>query len=370
MPSINKTLKYTKFRPWQLRTEENDRLAYLLGEQGKLRREKKSQPFYTYVDCDWTPVNPKAPPKKDNQPGVMTTDSPPGFKSIYVITWSMNTDISKDGEMKQVLSCLETEVNKVPKDAAVVINLQVLRDWGIQYEPRNLKDIKSTPWVQERFNLTAVDKTAWEFSKRRKGFGFEVEGLLTMSDCRMAVVDVFQLPLVTLGEEERSALVLSVSIELKKDDPNSEKKQIAPAQEYMHFANVQINQDHLDLQRAQMMGLYHQLLANSSTYTSTVIAGVCGMRWKDPQKEPLMYGLRDASLELGHIPGDPEQNTRSANLTLPLEELRQDKQFAAGAVRPVDIDILRLPEEGRLMGKCGVMVGYQLKEGIEHVAQE
>lgn len=299
----------------------------------------------------------------------MTTESPPGFKSVYVITWSIDTNISAEEEMKEVLSCLETEVDKVPKDAAVVINLQVLRDWGIKYEPRNLKDIKSTPWVQERFNLTAVDKTAWESTKKRTGFDFQIEGSLTMFDRRMAVVDVFQLPLVTPKEEGLNALVLSVSIELKKEDTNSEEEQIGPAQEYMHFANVQLDQDHLDYQRAQMMGLYHRLLARSSRYTSTVIAGVCGMRWKDPQKESLMYGLRDASLELDHIPGDPEQATRSVNLTLPLEELRQDKQFAAGAVRPVDIAILNLPEEERLMGKCGVMVGYQLKEGIEHVAQ-
>lgn len=247
-----------------------------------------SQPFFTFNYGDWHPSPPSSYPQANN----------PSFQSLYLLTWNIDFRAPYPrARMAAALAYLENLLTSIPSTSPVVIFLQEMQEQRLplqnlsgqshhqpvddEQQADDLTQLRSAPWVQERFHLTDIDTAHWDASY----------GQITLIDRRLAVAQVSRLRLVS--EFQRDAIMLDLYVQSHRD-------------KRLRLCNVHLDSTYGSMRPIQWKGLAKQLQDLDAGVVSSVLAGDCNANQPRDKTEPQMNGFKDAYLELGGTEDDEE----------------------------------------------------------------
>ncbi|KAH6621903.1 Endonuclease/exonuclease/phosphatase [Boeremia exigua] len=199
--------------------------------------QPKFQTHFTYnSDQQWIP-----PSSSHNLPST-APKAPVDPEAIRLMSWNIDMQIPLGNErMTAALQHLETLVTSTPPGIAVVIFLQEMTS-------RDLDLITSSPWIQDRFNITDKQTISWPTP---------YYGTTTLVDARLSIAGVFRVPFrskygrdglfvdIALSRQSSSAETSSevlrlcnVHLESLVADPPIRPHQLSTVSEYLHASKV------------------------------------------------------------------------------------------------------------------------------------
>jgi tyrosyl-DNA phosphodiesterase 2 len=246
------------------------------------------QHFYTFFSDSWQPSHCSL-----SDPTSSISHHEP-LQSLHLITWNIDFMAPyPQARMSAALSHLQHLISSIPSTSATVILLQEMqessRPWASDQNPNDLTQLKTAPWIQEKFHLSDVDTGSWASSY----------GTVTLVDRRLVVKQVARLPFVS--EFGRDALFVDVGLGGGDD-------------KVLRLCNV-----HLDSMAGAMRPLQWKALAQllhpradarlHESVAASVVAGDCNANQQRDGMEPVENGFRDAYLECGGVEGEEEGQT-------------------------------------------------------------
>lgn len=243
--------------------------------------------------------------------------------------------------MTAALQHLDTLVASTPPDTAIVIFLQEMTssDLGL---------ISSSAWVQERFNMTDVDRSSWLSPSY---------GTVTLIDARLSITSVFRVPF--LSKFDRDGLFVDIALS------NSESV-VSPGNpsKVLRLCNV-----HLESLVANPPVRPHQLSAAAVYLHGLEVAG--GLLAGDlnaiepfDRKLHSQNELHDAYLTIGGREDSEEGYTWGHQVPAPVRDRfgcsRMDKILFCG-----DVEVRSFERLG-----AGVKVAKDSREEIRNAGQE
>jgi tyrosyl-DNA phosphodiesterase 2 len=160
----------------------------------------RPQSYYFHNGTSWIETSPNATAPSSTS----ATQITPG--AIRLLSWNIDILVPfAEERMSAALDYLSTLVSSTPSTTPLVIFLQEMGQ-------SDLKQIRETKWVQERFYLTELDERNWLS---------ELYGTQTLVDRRLAISSVFRVPWTSIFE--RDGLFVDIPL-LSSGSPASGKK--------------------------------------------------------------------------------------------------------------------------------------------------
>jgi tyrosyl-DNA phosphodiesterase 2 len=249
-------------------------LTSLLAKQ--FAAEARYQPFYTFRDGVWAPVDVGI------HTSTLSTPKREALRSLRVVTWNIDFMASEPrARMASAVKYLEELVDTIPQSTPIAIFLQEMMDSDteVEHKANDLHQLKNEPWIQQRFNITDSDTSGWS----------NPYGQTMLIDRRLAITSVSRLPLVS--EYQRDALLVDV-------DMGSEDSKL------LRLCNVHLDSLSGSLRPIQWKALGEFVPRIEEGIEASIVAGDCNATQPRDQTEARDNGFKDAYLELGGIEGD------------------------------------------------------------------
>ncbi|KAL2789079.1 Endonuclease/exonuclease/phosphatase [Aspergillus keveii] len=162
--------------------------------------EPHPQSYYTYGrnTSSWTPRVPSSSGAPADVGARQSDDAT--ITSIALFTWNIDFMLPfAEARMKPALAHLNELTNSLPTSTAVVIFLQ-------ECTSSDLSTIANTPWIQERFNITDLDHSAWATGHY---------GTTTLIDARLSISSAFRVHYAAT-RMDRDAFFVDIAVIGKK----------------------------------------------------------------------------------------------------------------------------------------------------------
>ncbi|KAI4942695.1 hypothetical protein J4E91_009864 [Alternaria rosae] len=136
--------------------------------------EPRKQPYYyTSSDSNWKPAAPSQTFPEDESESLLHP------AKLRLISWNIDVLVPfAEERMTAALDHLHELVSSTPPEIAIVIFLQ---EMGVS----DMKQIRDSDWIKQRFNLTDLDSQNWLSSHY---------GTTTLIDRRVHIDSVFRVP--------------------------------------------------------------------------------------------------------------------------------------------------------------------------------
>jgi tyrosyl-DNA phosphodiesterase 2 len=297
-------------------------------------RPRQQAYFYCGHDCIWRPA-----------PSAQTISPPRALvnpKVIHLISWNIDMLVPFGNErMAAALQHLNTLIASTPPDIATIIFLQEMTqsDLGL---------IKSSAWIQDRFNITDIDSSSWLSA---------YYGTVTLIDTRLSISSVFRVPF--LSKFDRDGLFVDIQLSTVKPTASS-----SISQKVLRLCNV-----HLESLVANPPVRPHQLSAaaaylHAPEVASALLAGDLNAIEGFDRTLHSENDLQDAYLSLGGREDSEEGYTWGYQVPAPMRERfgcsRMDKILFCG-----DVNVQSFERIG-----AGVKVAEALREDVRTAGEE